>query len=77
MFISPSEKDAIRTSINLLQERIAELESTIKGLTTPSKPAKTAKPEKQKRNWSAEKREALSARMREYHAAKRAAKAAQ
>ena len=75
MFISPAEKDAIRTSINLLQERIAELEATIKGLTTA--PAKPAKPVKQKRNWSAEKREALSARMREYHAAKRAAKAAQ
>ena len=74
MFISPAEKDAIRTSINLLQERIAELEITIKSLTTaPVKPAKPAKPARQKRNWSPEQRAAASARMRERHAAKRAA----
>jgi len=70
MFISPAEKDAIRTSINLLQERIAELEATIKSLTAPAKPAK---PAKQKRNWSPEQRAAASARMRERHEAKRAA----
>jgi Arc/MetJ-type ribon-helix-helix transcriptional regulator len=73
MFISPAEKDAIRTSINLLQERIAELEATIKNLA----PAKPAKKERQKRNWSEENREAASARMRQYHAERRAAKAAQ
>jgi Arc/MetJ-type ribon-helix-helix transcriptional regulator len=73
MFIFPSEKDAIRTSINLLQERIAELEATIKNLS----PAKPAKKERQKRNWSEENREAASARMRQYHAERRAAKAAQ
>ena len=78
MFITPSEKDAIRTSINLLQERIAELEATVKNLTVaPAKVAKPAKKEKQKRNWSAESREAVSARMRQYHADRRAAKAAQ
>jgi len=71
MFISPAEKDAIRTSINLLQERIAELEATIKSLTTA--PAKPAKPAKKKRNWSPEQRAAASARMRERHEAKRAA----
>jgi hypothetical protein len=27
MFISPAEKDAIRAAINVLQERIAELET--------------------------------------------------
>jgi Arc/MetJ-type ribon-helix-helix transcriptional regulator len=70
MFISPSEKDAIRTSINLLQERIAELETTIKSLTTA--PAKPAEPAKQKRNWSPEQRAAASARMRARHEAKRA-----
>jgi Arc/MetJ-type ribon-helix-helix transcriptional regulator len=70
MFISPSEKDAIRTSINLLQERIAELETTIKTLTTA--PAKPAKPAKQKRYWSPEQRAAASARMRARHEAKRA-----
>lgn len=70
MFISFSEKDAIRTSINLLQERIAELEATIKSLTTA--PAKPAKPAKQKRNWSPEQRAAASARMRARHEAKRA-----
>ena len=61
--------------LNIQGRSIAELEATIKGLTTA--PTKPAKPAKQKRNWSPEKREALSARMREYHAAKRAAKAAQ
>lgn len=70
MFIFPAEKDAIRTSINLLQERIAELEATIKSLTTA--PAKPVKPAKQKRNWSPEQRAAASARMRARHEAKRA-----
>jgi Arc/MetJ-type ribon-helix-helix transcriptional regulator len=78
MFISPSEKEAIRNSINLLQERIADLEVTIKNLTVaPGKVAKPAKKEKQKRNWSAESRDAVSARMRKYHADRRAAKAVQ
>jgi hypothetical protein len=71
MFISPAEKDAIRAAINVLQERIAELEAKIKGLTTA--PPKPTKPTRQKRNWSPEQRAAASARMRERHEARRAA----
>jgi hypothetical protein len=71
MFISPAEKDAIRTSINLLQERVANLEVALNSIgRTPAKPAK---PAKQKRNWSPEQRAAASVRMRERHEAKRAA----